>query len=474
TTDQLAPNTDQVAPTATSYQTNKQVAMKSMAVIPKINFEPTDTETVTIGMPVEYFEYDPDYLSIQNTDLDSELQLKSNLVLKSVRFPNHRMAFGCSASLKQFNSDSVPLYPVFFVRDDVASITLGQSNRLGSEADFQWIETSIFFEDNYQLTKKLTLLAGVRYDAIPSSSLEFTNIEDFNYINKDGKTMNVSSGESMSLDFGTLDLLIPRIGITYDIDDDKTVKLIYQEGYHIPDYINTMKELNFNKRLIEEEIKSCELGYYQEFMEKKCQFNFNIYGNIFQNTVFNLIDSNSDGENDIIITDDFLSTGFETSLVFLPDNKTRMEFSYAFSQPHNLEDDPEINPHLVDSSGERWKAFPEHTIKINMNRSFMNEKLDISLGSLFNKGIETVGMNELNNSRISTIQKSTTDLFNHDRFVVNAAARYHITGNCSLTIKGENIFDNDVPAAGYYYDLQNLEEISLEHPTYTIGLRWTF
>lgn len=455
---------------STMVHNNNDMTMTSMAFVPQISFEFTDTETITVGLPVHYFEYNSSYFAPQSSDTDSEFQLKSNFVFKTTRFSNHRMALGFSASVKQFDSDNVSIY---FESEGVE-----QADPVRAEADFEWIETSVSFEDNYQFTKDLVLFAGLRYDAIPSSSLILNTLDSFSFIDEAGKANYISAGNKIiDSEFSTLDILIPRVGITYDIDDDKIIKFIYQEGYHNPDYINAIKYLNSHKQptLLAEEVNSYELGYSQEFMGDKCRFDLNLYSNVFENTVFFTLDNIQDEKRNTVITDNFISTGFETSFVFMPKQGTRLELSYAFSKPHSFEDDNDaINSLLVDESGDHWRAYPEHTIKINMNKTFMNEKLTLSLGGLFNKAISTANkaVPELTSS--SSDLSGANDLFDHNRFVLNAAARYHLTENCSFIIRGENIFDNHVPATGYYYNLQNDNNISLEHPTYTIGFSWKF
>ncbi|MBF0228666.1 MAG: TonB-dependent receptor [Desulfamplus sp.] len=442
----------------------KHVGMKTMAILPQLNLDLTDTEKLTIELPIQYFEYDPAYFSSETFDLDSEIQLKSNLIFKTTKFSNHRIALGGSTCFKQFDSDRVSLYiPLISTEDGDFMVD--------TKAELKWFETSLFFEDNYQLTKNLTLFAGLRYDAIYNFSNSFKNVEGFT-LNYDGETYYIPSGSELNVDVDVDGYaLIPRCGITYNIDEHKIIKFVYQEGYHNSDYITIMKYLNSfsgGTSTVSEEVDSYELSYYQDFMNRKFQFNLNIYSNIFDNTLFILMDEDKDGFVDSQITDEFISSGFEVSLTYNPANDTTMEVSYSFSQPYNMNDDTKVNPHLVDKTGDLWKAFPEHTVKANITKSFINEKLDISLGCLFNTGINTVSNDFIQDENFST------DMFNNDRFVFNIGARYHLTSNCSITVKGENIFDNDVPAAGYYYNLQNSENISLEHPTYYIGLNWKF
>ncbi|MBF0242764.1 MAG: TonB-dependent receptor [Desulfamplus sp.] len=461
--------------TTNSYK-NKQIAMQTMTLIPQLNLELTETEDLRIGAPIQYFEYDPAYFSSQQEDseLDSELHLKSNFILKSTRFQDHRIALGASLFFKHFNSDSFSIYLPSLISNDANLM-------VETKADLKWIETALFFEDNYQLTKNLNLFAGIRYDRVNDASFKFTTLEDIKIKSDDGMSeLEIPANtQGDDTDAYELNVLIPRVGVTYDIDDNKTIKFVYQEGYHYPDYITVMNSINyfwgeqafgkpFNEPLVAEEVKSYELSYYQNFIQDKIGFNLTLYSNIFDNTVFVLIDEDLDGFSDTIISDKFISSGFETSLKVTPNSTTTVEVSYSFSQPYNMKDDTEINPHFVDPSGDRWRAFPEHTVKLNMAKSFMHDKLSFSLGCLFNSPTNTTSQN-------SSMQiQNRDDIFDHNRFIVNFGARFNLTDNCSLMFKAQNIFDNNVPATGYYYNLQNAENISLEHPTYTIGMSWQF
>ncbi len=479
-----------------SSYSNKQVEMKTMALLPQLSLDLTDSENLTIGLPLQYFEYDPGaYLSPLQSEICSEIQLKSNLIFRTTRLPDHLIAFGGSAFSKQLSSDRIS----FYIPDLVDQ---NGDFMLDFKADLKWIETSIFFEDNYKLTKNLNLFAGIRYDKVRDSSFQITTLEGFSIINNDQIEVVPANYTNKSNDIYSIDVLIPRVGVTYDIDNNKTVKFVYQEGYHYPDYMTILKsiQLRDNKPIVAEEVQSYELSYYQDFMADRLQFNLSLYSNIFDNTIFSIISDELEQLTAHYRADEFASAGFEASFKFIPDSGTNMEVSYSFSQPYNMEDDTELNPYLVSKSGDHWRAFPEQTVKMNITRSFINDRLDISIGALFNSPTETVTQSTINSpinisseesqesdlqtdalSKEQSVQElpseygsTTGDLFDHHRFVVNFGVRYHFTKNCSLTIKGENIFNNTVPAAGYYYSLQNYENISLEHPTYTIGLDWKF
>ncbi|WP_186441334.1 TonB-dependent receptor [Desulfamplus magnetovallimortis] len=464
-----------------------ELAMNSSAIIPEMDFHLTDTEVLTLGIPIKYFEYDPDYLSWEDENQDSEWQVKSRLLLKTTRFAGHRIALGGSLLWKRFHADSIVInvsdiyesgeIPDFAPIDDQGNISF--------EANVEWLEASIFIEDNYQILKDVMLFAGLRYDGVYSEEFEF-------------------HGENVELEFegGSLDMVTPRFGITWDLDDHQNIKLIYQEGYHYPQYINYVTYGDIHELLTSEEVKSYEIGYHLGFLDDRCRFSLNGYYNVFKDSVFLLPgnpDDSSDSDSQVsqnsssssqsavdnseqlpdeadyveqIITDSFASAGFEVSLYFAPDDRTWFDISYGFSHPHNT-DATDFFMRLTNRNGENWKVYPEHIIKFNMGHTFFDDRLDMTLGCLYNAAVTTVE-NNLPSGEEDGGENQEQDLFDHNRIVVNAGLRYHLTDRCSLFLKGKNIFDNDVPSTGYYYDSLNKQQITLEEPVYTIGLSWMF
>lgn len=420
-----------------------EVSMRNAAILPEIDIHLTDTEMLKLNLPVQYFEYNADYLSSDEDNLDSEWQIKPKLLFKTTRFADHRIAMGASVFMKGFHADNI-------------IVDSNAENSKSFEADVKWLETGIFMEDNFQMSRDITLFAGLRYDGIHTDSFELTG----------------ESGE-LEYDGNSMNMFTPRLGITWQFHENQLVKFIYQEGYHYPDYINFLTYGDINEGITAEKVKSYEAGYHLNLMEKQCLLTFNLYYNIYEDTVNYVPDEGmdtSDNENNSeqteqvkrVTTGEFASMGFETGLRFTPDDVTWLDISYAFSRPHNTGDSPFFTK-LVDDAGNSWKAYPEHTIKCNLTRSFLDEKLDLSLGCLFNGSVTT-----------SDSKDSDADPFDHNRFIVNAGLRYQITPNFSVSIKGKNIFNNNVPATGYYYQSLKNKETSLEEPVYTIGLRWTF
>lgn len=449
-------------------QDYSEVSMKSVAILPEMAFQLTDTEVLTVGLPVQYFEYEPNYLDFVNEHLDSEWQLKSKVLLKTTRFSDHHIAMGFSLVWKRIHSDNILIN-----YDDVShggstpvDKNISTQDKISFDVDSERLETALFFEDNYHLTRNVTLFAGIRYDEIYSDDYEFFQ-ED---------------GISIEFDGDKQGIMTPRLGITWEPGRNQIVKFIYQEGYHYPDFLNFMIYGDLNELLQAEEVRSYELGYHRNFMENRGSFNFNVYYNVFYNMISYRPSSNdSDGKGDAgsgsvhgefeaspdeiesLESDRFAAAGFETTFSYAPDELTRVELSYAFSHPHTPDDSLFFSA-LTDKNGEYWKLYPRHTVKLNWNRRLLDGKVDVTMGCLYNRGIKTMEDNEAGEN----------DLFDHDRFVVNAALRYHLTDACSLIIRGENIFNNDVPAAGYYYDSLNRQNASLEEPIYTIGLNWKF
>ena len=464
-------------------QEYSKVAMKTAAILPEIDFSFTDTEVLTIGTPFFYFEYEPDFLShemayqgLDITNLDTEWHLKSNILFKTTRFALHKIAMGGVIGVKRFQSDLTRVGTAF---SDGGGEFMSRTDRgedpFTAAIDIEWVEASLFFEDNYQVSPSVLLFAGLRYDALHPQSFDLT-----------------SEGREIEYEGESEDISTARLGLTWDVGSHQHLKLFYHEGYHYPGYINFLSYADSNDSFTIEKVSSYELGYDHGFMGDRCRFSLNLYYNIFENTLFfsapeereddtssmdatpgTVTDESSGGDAsedvELEISDRFVAVGLEARLHFKPDDQTWFDVSYGISHPHDT-DTANFLKSLTDVSGDHWKSYPEHTVKFNMGRQMLDGKLMIALGCLYTSPIDTME----DAPSMDGFDNAAEDLFNHPRFVVNMGIRYNVSEHLALTLKGENILNNDVPATGYYYNVLNWEQITLEEPIYSIGIRWAF
>jgi len=427
------------------------VQMDSYALMPRFQSDITDTEDMTFSIPIKYYkEFQEASGSDEEHSSDKEFQLKANLLFRSTRVDDHRIAAGGSATFYKRKTNSRQYDSFNNPKDRDAETSL-----VDLSLDLSWVALSAFLEDTVQLSNHLSLISGIRFDSVHSTDFE----------------LSVDGGSQTEVDFiGDYDQeFTPRIGLTYELTPTKILKFMYQQGYNYPDYSGRISA-NSVKDISTEKVQSFELGYHQSLAGSKGDFNLNLYYNIFKDTALQQFTENEEGHPipTAVVVDQFAAVGFEASFVFHPFKDTRVDASYAFSRPWDIDGD-ELAGSLTNDNGDEWIIYPAHTVKLNLSKTFLSDRLDITLGCLYNNSISTL----TESSHFS--ETESADIFDHHRFVVNAAARYRLTDTLSLTLRAKNILDNDVPATGYYYEWGYSDKnTSFTRPSVYAGLNWTF
>lgn len=411
-----------------------EFTMKTAALFPELKIRLSDSEELRLGLPIKLFEYDSAYFSSDGNDLDTEWQVKPGALLKTTRFPGHRIALGASLKSRRFFADGVFL----------SGILPGD---LYADAELKSLVTSVFVEDVFEITRDVTLFTGLRYDGFLDETIELENA--YWHLELEG-----DSGRQVT----------PRVALTWDLAHGQTAKFIYQEGYNNPDYTNILYYGDLTAAVAAEDVRSYEIGYHLNLMDGLWQVNLNAYYNEFDNSVYYTTGDDQKASGDVVrmVSTEYASMGIEAAVRYSPDDTTWAELSYAFSRPDDANEVLAFQ-RLVSPTGDEWLAYPEHTVKFNVSRRFLDDRLTVTLGCLYNGAIRTRYPGD-----------PPGDPFDHNRFVVNAGFRYRMGENLWLTAKGENLFNNDVPATGFYYNSLKALGVSLENPTYTFGVTWTF
>ncbi|MBF0199937.1 MAG: TonB-dependent receptor [Desulfamplus sp.] len=474
-----------------SFQDKGKISMENSGILPEADFHLTDTEMLNIAMPVLHLGYDPDYMVPKQSRMESEWQVKPRLLLKTTRFERHQIAMGASVFMKRFSADAFLLEINTGDEEPPDGYeVVNNSVFLPFELDFQWLEAGLFFEDHFRLTDHISIFSGLRYEKLVSHDLALR----WGDLHAEIETGNLSATTS-------------RCGIVWDVDGDQNFTFIYQEGYHFPSFMDI---LTYGDRFIPltvEDVASFEMGYQRYWMDGKSSLKLNVYHNLFDNTAFYIIEEEEEEEEEeehknmteggpgdnnpalddgndsravrqMEVTENFAAVGFEAALNIGFDSGSWLELSYGFARPYDI-DSSDFFHRLVDRSRKHWRVYPEHMVKFNAGKTFLDDKLDLTLGVLYASPVKT-----LENDAVSSeihgsapgikSMEPERDIFDDHRLVFHAALEYHFTEHCSVTFKGKNIFNNDVPAASYYYESLNRLGLSLEEPLYTIGIQWKF
>lgn len=408
------------------------VRNENYAILPRFRSDITETEDITISLPLKYFK---DSFEYSGSDLINfygrELEFEANMLIRTTRLDDHRIAVGGALTFCQREQNDRQY--------DFRSVSAESDNELSIadlSFDMSWVALSAFVEDMVQLSPQLSLFCGLRFDSIHNGEFEL-EVDEYD-----------EAGVDISGNYDQV--FTPRIGLTYELSASKVVKFMYQQGYNYPDFVSRITE-NITKDICTEKVESFELGYHQTLHAMagtKCEFNFNAYYNIFNDTALQGVNQDGSRGFKAIIVDRFAAVGFEASVVLCPFKGMKMDASYGFSRPFDI-NGGELIGTLTNSYADTWIIYPEHTLKLNITKTFLENRLDIILGCLYNNSVSTIGKED----------DVENDVFDHHRLVVNAAARYRVSDVLALTFRAHNILNNDTPATGYYYywgfDTQN-------------------
>ncbi len=427
-----------------SAETYQQTA----GIRPKFSLDITDTESLELSFPMELHDSGLTYKNTIVEEAGTEFHMEAEAIFRTTRFAGHELAVGGVLGKRHIDVGELsfresPGQPLFKAETDI-------------------IEASFFFEDIYHPMPGWTISAGLRYD---TSDYEDAKLE----INFDEEILEgfIKQGKDQRL--------TPRLATSFELSPNSTLKFSYQQGFHYPSTASLLDLLQGPSKLQTEKMQSYEGNYRLRLPRYGLEFGINLYYNIFDDTLFAVIPEegengtmNDNGEPpkdaSFINSDDcFASLGGELSIRWKPDQMTDIRFSYGYSRPLSISDEERNRFFLTDDDRSEWTGYPAHIVKGGITRHLMDRRLSVNLSMLYNSPVQTDRDEDL-----------SLDRYDHHRFIVDAMARFRITDNLSVKLVGQNIFRNDVPAAGYYNNPGISEFPSTEEPLYYIGLNWTY
>ena len=220
-----------------------------------------------------------------------------------------------------------PLYP------DIDPVILG----LDSSVD-QSVETFAIYTDlTWKLNDQFDLLAGLRYDKETQKNASVANYTINNTmpdpavlpapINQIvagingtliGMATNASGEEPESeADF---DAWLPKIGVSYHIDEDMTTSLIYQRGYRsggVGTNIAQQRIYTYDPEYTD----NYELSFRSVWQGGKLMFNANLFYTQWTDQQISIQLSTASFDNETVNAGESNIKGFETELFYYPTNQ---------------------------------------------------------------------------------------------------------------------------------------------------------
>lgn len=339
----------------------------------------------------------------------TELEYFLKPVYKTTRIDKHNLAAGFSLS-KRYFYDKDP-----FFGDDFDLI--GESNLAFSEDSlesygdfFNWLEYSIFCEDQISITDALTLIVGGRFDSVEYAHKHLLGSD---------------------LDENSYWEILPRLAVAYELRPGHVVRASYQKGFRHPD-VNNQKTVNSELAPVKSEtVDSFEVGYSGE-LSNRTKLDTNMFFNTFTDTIgwASSVDPEQPGFGNL--TEEFSSIGGEVILkADLPGNFT-YNLGYAFARPFDFPENIQsssIQRGIMEVDGNRntFARYPKHQIKTNLTRKFFDDKLTAHTSFIYTTAVKDM----LNQNVQSNYRK--------DRYQLDVSLSCQVRKNFELQLILKNL-----------------------------------
>jgi outer membrane cobalamin receptor len=270
-----------------------------------------------------------------------------------------------------------------------------------SVLDKNRIITSAYVQAQWKLNDKTNLTTGLRYDG-------YNDVDN---------------------------VVMPRVGLIYQLDNQKTVKLLYGEGYRAPslgDLYDEESGLTIgNLSLSASEIKTTELTYFQSFHQSE------IIATFFHNEQSNLIGFKADSSDNQVLanvaSNDAL--GFEFIWLWQPINNIRVKGSIT---------------HL-------WK-----------NKTFLEENLSlpiseqISPDTYMNYSIDY--KKQTWSFNVNGTWRTSVNVLNDDSalWLINGHLQWQVSNQSKLKLMVKNLTDEDYATSSYSVIGTNSQDIPVQ------------
>ena len=157
-----------------------------------------------------------------------QLKLSADWVLG-----DHTLTFGVEQETRDIFNLFIPDATGTITFPDVTALAAGAASSIAMNGSFSQVAAdaaatferdinSIYLQDEWQVNDRLTLIAGVRYDEYSTSNNPTAN-----------PVFEARYGFSNTQTFDGLDLVQPRIGLTYDMPDNKWGSTQFTVGYGV-------------------------------------------------------------------------------------------------------------------------------------------------------------------------------------------------------------------------------------------------
>ncbi|ETR69989.1 MAG: hypothetical protein OMM_03565 [Candidatus Magnetoglobus multicellularis str. Araruama] len=390
-----------------------------------------------------------------NEEGGAECHIENRLIIKTHRLPNHAIAFGGLFGKRHFRAGD------YYLKKD--------PDNDGRLLDSDWHEFGLFFEDIFHITPQWILLFGFRHDTIENDDF---NIPEF--IHSHRKQTNVYKQEYK-------DVSTFRLATSYGLSPDDTIKLSLQEGYHQANMFNYY-EIFYGSTILQDDMpfelmQSLEFNYTHNEPDHGLAFGVNLYLNSYENSILvnTVMQENMTGnelmnptlESDFLMDEifgngpSFASIGGEFDMNWDMTSNTHLFFSYAYTQPHDMDENKNTVLSVANDDCTRWLTYPRHIIKGAIRHKTFNDRLSLNLHANYSSAIEVLSKSRMKKSQ-----------YYPPLMKVHASISLNLTDQLSFQVIGRNIFDNDTPPVSFHFYEPWEGNLGEDSPFVYMSLTW--
>jgi len=423
--------------------------------------EITDYETLEWNLPISLYDLGltGEYIFPNRIKEEggSECHVETRFVLKTNRFPRHSFAIGGLIGRRHFRAND------YYLREDPKDE--------GRLLDSDWDEFGFFCEDVFHLSPKWHFSLGFRYDALENDQFVVPN------------SINDHKKITDEYDPETKEITTSRIAVSYNMSPDDTLKLSFQEGYHLSSMLNYYGIFFGNNNpqtdLEPELMSSLEFNFQHSEPEIGLQLGLNLFLNGYENSLLVRTTNSPDQDklqnkntptgngNEFLVKDifangpSFASMGGEIDLDWQITTQTDLFLSYAYSRPRNIDEEENLDLFIANEDCSEWISYPTHIFKAAIRQKALDEKILFNLHAMYTSAIDAISDNPNKHSQYYSPSVN-----------IHASLSIKFSDQLTFQIIGRNIFDNDTPPIGFSYLEPWRGNLGEGSPLVYIGLSW--
>jgi outer membrane receptor protein involved in Fe transport len=313
---------------------------------------------------------------------------------------------------------------------------------------WSWNTLGLFAEDQIEVGK-FTILPGLRYDKTYFKDTIAT-------------VPTFTDGPYKAPD--DVDHLSKRLAIAYQLAEDQTVKLSYQEGFRFADswpqiwqaHLNVTNGTNI--QLSPEESIHYEADYTANGLIKdKLDISTALFYNVYKYTQSWFVDSFNFGNS----AKDITSIGGEITAEFRPFNGCNVGISYSYARPlDSFEQDARIA-----NDDETWTRYPSHMFKMHGGCKITPRFFVGSLATLESPRYE----------KSTVTDPRVEELFDNWSFIMDVNSWYQLNQKTKISFTAKELLHinyNQAPA--YYSGTRPLDSPRPANPQFYISISYAF